>query len=332
MASRNFLHKDTETPLVERYIVAGAVCALETNSEQLLRSARDGFLAAEAGTDAADFSLRFWVDNSDAAQPPWPKPYVRGLDHMVFAGFDAKSSMLADLRARRVVGRFSTAMANDTKYWGTVIFPMLVSVLSGSLGLVELHAACVAKNRQGVLLIGPSRSGKSTLAMALATAGCRALSDDRTLCSLKQGKLRAWGMPRPLKLRREAAAWFEEFLNREPVDVQNGERVFHFEPSQQFGGDRRLECEPQSLVFLDRQQNSGFEMTPMPRSEARTRVEADLLAETCEVLQNQAEVLDRLLALPCWRLQYGGRPQAIAERIAKAFFKDSELPLPGGAT
>lgn len=331
MTSRDFLHKDAETLLCERYMVAGAICTFETNCEHLLTAASNSFVSAQSPTVEADFSLRFWVDNSDQAQPPWPKPYLRGLDRMVFAGFDAKSSMLADLDARRVVGRFSAAMASDTKYWGTVIFPMLLSVLSGSLGLVELHAACVAKDQHGLVLIGPSRSGKSTLAMALTAAGFRLLSDDRTFCSLKQDKLLAWGMPRPLKLRREAAAWFEEFRDREPVDVQNGERVFQYEPNQQFAGERRSECEPRALVFLDRQQRSNFDMTRMPRTEARARIETDLMAEAPEAVEKQSKTIDHLLALPCWRLRYGGRPQVIAEQIAKSFFKNSKYRS-GGIT
>lgn len=330
MTSRDFLHKDAETHLCEHYMVAGAVCTLATNSEHLLRAARQSLPAVNVPIASADFSLRFWVDNSDLARPPWPKPYLRGSEHMVFVGLDEKSSMLADLGVRRVIGRFSGAMASDTKYWETVIFPMLFSVLSGSLGFVELHAACVARDQDGLVLIGPSRSGKSTLAMALIASGFRLLSDDRTFCSLKQDGLLAWGLPKPLKLRREAATWFDEFRDREPTDIQNGERVFHFEPNQRFAHDRRPECEPRALVFLDRQQSPGFEVTMMQRSEARARVETDLMVEAPEAVERQAKTIDQLLALPCWRLQYGGRPQAIAEQIVKIFFKNPEPEISGG--
>jgi hypothetical protein len=317
MSTRDFLRKDAETHLCERYMVAGTVCDFSTNCEQLLEAARDSFLPVKRPLVSVDFSVRFWVDTADPAQPPWPKPYVRGRDHLVFAGFDAGSSMLADLRTRRVIGRFSTAMAADATYWRTVIFPMLLSVLAGSVGLVELHASCVARDQRGLVLVGPSRSGKSTLAMALTETGFRLLSDDRTFCSLKHDKLLAWGMPRPLKLRREAAAWFEEFRNREPVDVQNGELVFHCEPNLRFGRECYPECEPRLLVFLERLQGSGFYMTRMRRSEAKSRIEQDLMAEAPEAVQKQAETIDELLGLPCWRLKYGGRPQVIAERLAR---------------
>ena len=315
MSTRDFLHKNAETPLCERYMVVGATCSFATNSEDLLAVARGTFLPADPTGTVDDFSIRFWVDDTHPARPPWPKPYARGLDHLVFVGFGTRSSMLIDLRSRRVIGRFSSGMVADAAYWKTVIFPMLLSILAGSVGIVELHASCVARDRRGLVLIGPKGSGKSTLAMALTNAGFRFLADDRIFCSLNRGKLRAWGMPRPLKLRREAAAWFDEFRGREPLDVQNGELVFHCDPNQQFGRHGVRECEPRVLVFLDRQEVSGFAMLPMERGEARSRFEIDLMAEAPEVVEAQAETIEKLLALPCWHLQYGGNPHEIAEQL-----------------
>ena len=317
MPPPDFLHKNAETKLNEHYIAAGAVCSLSTNSHQVLEAARNTLQPARFFPGVADFWLRFWVDDADPSQPPWPKPYVRGLNSLVFAGFDQGSSMLADLRTRRVIGRFSAGMAADTAYWRTVIFPMLFSILAGSVGLVELHASCVVKDQRGVVLIGPSGSGKSTLAMAMTEAGFSFLSDDRVFCSHKEGRLLAWGLPRPLKLRREAAAWFEKFRDRQPLDVQDGELVFHCEPNEQFGRLRVPECEPRLLIFLERRQSSGFRMTRMARSEAQSLIELELMAEAFEVVQKQAETIDQLLAGPCWRLEYGGHPQMIAEQLAR---------------
>lgn len=334
MHRQDFLHKDAETRLCEHYMAAGAVCSLSTNSERLLEAARETFLRVESPQAAADFSLRLWVDSAGTRPQIWPKPYVRGLDHLVFAGFDAQSSILADLRTRRVIGRFSAAMATDSRHWKTIIFPMLLSIMAGSVGIVELHASCLAKeededrgkDKVGLILSGPSRSGKSTLAKALTEVGFGFLSDDRTFCSLTQGKLQAWGLPRPLKLRRDAALWFEEFRDREPTDVQNGERVFHYEPKQR----AISKCEPQLLVFLERQERPGFSMTAMDKSEARSRLEKDLLAETPDAVQKQKEVLGEILSLPCYVLEYGGHPREIAEQLASSLLNMPEYQSPSG--
>lgn len=317
MQPSDFLHKNAETKLCEHFIATGAVCRVTTNCEPLLEAARGSFLMLEAPPDAVDFSVRFWVDDSTPSRPPWPNPYVRGLDHLVFAGFDSESSMLVNLQTRHVIGRFSAAMGADVSHWTTVVFPIMLSVLSGSIGLVELHASCVARDGRGLVLIGSSCSGKSTLALAFSQAGFRLLSDDRTFCSLKQGRLRAYGLPRPLKLRPEAAVWFEELRGLEPTDVQNGERVFHCEPTLRLAQHNVNDCEPQRLVFLERQQEPGFCLTPMTHSQIRSRIEMDLMAEASDAIQRQAETIDRLLALPFWRLSYGGRPQEIVAQLVR---------------
>jgi hypothetical protein len=317
MPTRDFLHKDAVTQLNEHYMAAGAVCSFSTNCEQLLEAARATFVRVTPQPCSADFSVRFWVDKSRTSQPPWPKPYVRGLDHLVFAGFDSGSSMLADLRTRRVIGRFSSSMAADAAHWGMVVFPILLSILAGSVGLVELHASCVVVDERGLLLLGPSQSGKSTLAKALSDTGCGWLSDDRTFCSLTKGNLQAWGLPRPLKLRREAGVWFADYRDREPTDVQNGERVFHY--GQQSGQQHVRECDPRMLVFLERHDCIGFSLMAIERATAKCHIERDLLAEDRDAVEKQTDVIERLLLLPCRILRYGGRPQVIAEQLIMAF-------------
>ncbi|HEX3820525.1 MAG TPA: hypothetical protein VHW45_09340 [Candidatus Sulfotelmatobacter sp.] len=298
---------------------------MATNSETLLKSARGTFPVIADPSARADFYLKFWVDDFDASTPSWQQPYVRGLGHRVFAGFDAKSSVLADLRTRRMIGRFSAAMAADAAYWRRVVFPVLTSIVAGSIGMVELHASCVAKDRLGVILLGPSRSGKSTLAMALTKAGFQLLSDDRVFCFLQSGKVLASGLPRPLKLRREAVDWFEELRDQPPSVAPNGDRVFYCEANQRGEAPDGLTCEPQALIFLEQEPDPAFRMKRMCRSETISQIDGDLIAETPEAVATQTEVLDHLALLPCWRLQYGGNPQSVAARIASRIFGNSHL-------
>lgn len=56
---------------------------------------------------------------------------------------------------------------------------------------LTLHATCVAVEGRGVLIIGPSGSGKSELALALMAHGARLVADDRVTLSLREGALRA---------------------------------------------------------------------------------------------------------------------------------------------
>ncbi len=323
MKSGDFFCRDAKTPLHGLFVAAGAVCTLETNFEPIIEVAQEVFLPVESIVRSADFSLRLWVDSLSCSQPPWPKPYVRGLDHLVFAGFDSDCSTLVDLCQRRVLGRFSANMGSDRNYWKAVIFPVLMSVVAASIGIVELHCSCVVKGDKGYLLAGPSRSGKSTLAMALARTGFAFLADDRTFCSEGTGGLSAWGIATSVKLRQEARIWFKELVNRKPTEVQDGESILRFDPERQFGLKRAKFCEPECLVFLDQCAQPKFCVKQISPLDAAERIDRELMAEPPVMVERQRNVIHRLTAIPCWQLQYGGDPVAVARRLARHF---EEIP------
>lgn len=55
----------------------------------------------------------------------------------------------------------------------------------------NIHASCVAIGTHGVLLLGPSGSGKSDLALRLIDEGAKLVADDRTILFIKNGALHA---------------------------------------------------------------------------------------------------------------------------------------------
>jgi hypothetical protein len=77
-------------------------------------------------------------------------------------------------------------------------------------GLFFLHASCVSINNKGVLIIGPSRSGKSTLALSAVKNNFRFLSDEQPLLSLKDSSVLAHAFPRRVRLDRSVATFFPE--------------------------------------------------------------------------------------------------------------------------
>jgi hypothetical protein len=73
------------------------------------------------------------------------------------------------------------------------------------------------------------------------------------------------------------------------------------------------------LVFLERRENPDFRLTDLSSEEARARLEEDLMAEIPDAAAQQMEVVGKLVELPCCLLQYGGRPQIVAEKLAAHF-------------
>lgn len=60
-----------------------------------------------------------------------------------------------------------------------------------------MHASCVAVSGRGLLITGPSGSGKSSLALALMACGADLVADDQTELTLQAGQLTA-RCPTPL--------------------------------------------------------------------------------------------------------------------------------------
>jgi hypothetical protein len=320
----DFLKRGAETPLRGRYLAAGAVFEISTNSEPILAVAEECFAESTDVSSAVDCRLRLWVDPAASAGPPWPKPYFRGLDHLVFAGFDPQNSLLVNLRRRCVIGRFSPAMSADRAYWKTVIFPVLLTMVGASVGITELHCGCVARAGDGLLLAGDSGSGKSTLSLALTLDGFAYVADDRTYVSGNKGELRAWGLPTPLKLRSEAAAHFPELSGLEPSVTLNGERAFQIDPQDQLHRQCTPCCRPRWLISLERRATPEFSLSAMSPVEAAARLKRDLLPESPEATKFQWAIIDELVKQSCHLLRYGGDPRDVARALAQRCEADQE--------
>lgn len=70
-------------------------------------------------------------------------------------------------------------MRRDAAEIGLVDAPGRATTAGSGAGSVRLHATCVELEATGVILLGPSGSGKSDLALRLVDAGARLVGDDR---------------------------------------------------------------------------------------------------------------------------------------------------------
>jgi len=314
------IFEGVSNPLREHYRAAGAVCAVSTNCKTILDTAREVFSPITEAPSGAEVTMTFWVDNTARGRPPWPRAYYRGLSYLVFAAFDSQNAALVDLRGRRMIGRFSPAMAADRDYWKRVILPTLFGIVSGAIGVTALHCACVAQNGEALLLAGESSSGKSTLSLALAQQGFAFLSDDWTYFSRLDGRLLAWGLTSPLKLMPDAVQHFPDLMSREPTISSNGELAYEVDPELAFGVRRSPCAEPRWLVFLQRQNDAALTLTEITPVDAAARLEGDLEdlpAAAADGREYLVTTIRTLVQRPCWLLRYGGPPHSVARALSQ---------------
>lgn len=119
--------------------------------------------------------------------------------------------------------------------------------------VLSLHAALVARDGRGVLIIGAPESGKSTLATALWQRGCAFLGDDTVV--IDPASRQASSVPRRVALRQSSRAllgdeWWERALAGEGSDPTTEGLVFH---PREFDGRRPPDHVPISIcLFLNR--------------------------------------------------------------------------------
>jgi hypothetical protein len=313
------LHRKPETSLHETYLVLGVSCAVSTNSEDILRAARASFGPPTSPDQSPALTMTVWVDPDAQGSAPWPQPYFRGLGHLTYGGLDGESCFLLDHRCRHVVGRFSPLMARHRAYWQRVILPTITGLMSESLGRTALHCACVEWEGEGLLLAGPSGAGKSTLSLALAQFGFSLLADDWTYFSNNDGQVHGWNIRTPLKLLPDAAGHFPELQRLKPETSLNGESAYEVDPEALFGVTRSFACAPRFLVFLERQDRTGHELSRMSPEDAAASLERDLEelpAELDPLKKMQSQIISGLVQRDCWLLRYGATPRETAAILA----------------
>ena len=142
-------------------------------------------------------------------------------------------------------------------------------------GLYELHAAgVVSPGGEGVLVIGPSGSGKSNLAAQLASAGWQYLSDDTVLLYSENGVIRAHALRRVFALTDEvfSAARLSESDSIEVSVVPFDPLKKRFEPARVFPGRFAMSCKPTRVLFSRIASGEASRIETLNRSETMARL------------------------------------------------------------
>ena len=291
---------------------AGATCELTTNSRILSE-----ILSDSADVWVEDFKPIFTVeiiveeDREILAGPP----HFRGMRHIVIATFGVDNTFVFDLLRRHVCARITHSMANDRQFWQQRMLPTMTGVMGASIGVLPMHAACLASEGSGLLIAGKSGAGKSTLSAALAMNGFDYISDDWTYLSRRQGRLSAYGTSAPMKLLPDAYRHCE-LLSSKPLErSMSGELVYGVDARVVFGATVARRCDPRWLVFLERFSGRGSEFVSLRKLEAQAYLESSverLPEQLVEARATRANIIDVVSRLPCWTFRYGGSPQYAA--------------------
>jgi hypothetical protein len=120
-------------------------------------------------------------------------------------------------------------------------------------GLFELHSAAVVdpQTGKGVLIIGPSGSGKSSLTVQLSAAGWPFLTDDVLALSAQGTEVKAWPLRRCFAITPEtfaASSFLQASASLDYLKAQRDDKTL-FAPHNVFYSEFRENCVPSALFF-----------------------------------------------------------------------------------
>jgi len=200
--------------------VLGARVDVESNHRDLLDLASRAFGGLPAHRLGSPRRLRLVLKCVEDASPrPWrqpPRPRLASGGGLLIGAYDAGNFALVSPALRTALVhvtphalRFPQPVRHELIEFATLTLAARVQQLT------SLHAACVGLRDRGLLLIGDSGAGKSTMCLAAALAGLALLSEDSVFVAAD--RLLATGPANFLHVRRDGLRFVDDAALRRAI-------------------------------------------------------------------------------------------------------------------
>jgi hypothetical protein len=187
--------------------------------------------------------------------------------------------------------------------------PMLTIPLIDLLkrrGRFSLHAGCLSRAGDGLLLAGTSGAGKSTLTLALLRAGFDFLGDDLVFLRPGPDGIQALAFPDEIDLTDDTIRCFPELEPILATPRAEGWPKRQVRPEVLYGSTIPSDCRPSVLVFPQVSGNPTSTLVPLERGLAFLEVIPNILLTDPESSQSHFDALSALVQqCDCYRLETG---------------------------
>ncbi len=307
-------------PLAEHFHPLGFPLVLRTNSSHIVEACRQSWGEFGRAFETTPIELRVIVGEGpqpeQARMPVLLGPSFRSQGHLLALVLDQDNFALCDLDRGFGFACLAAPVARDHLYTSFHFLDSLAYTSICQRYVTPIHAACVARDGAGILLVGGSRAGKSSLAWACARAGFAYVSDDSTFLLRRSEEPTLIGRPHRMRFRPDAVELIPELAGLPRLQTVIGKESFEIRTGDVAGFTTAPRCRPAAVVFLDRQPGAATELTPVDPQEARRRLSAT--RNMCEprVWKQQEQSLEALLACPAYLLRYSSLDGGV-EQIRK---------------
>jgi hypothetical protein len=234
---------------------------------------------------------------------------------LLVAVADGDNYMVADLVQSKSQLTVSRAAMRYKKYLWYFFLEAAACQHIGTRFTTPVHAGCVSLNGRGVLLMGDSGAGKSSLSFACARAGWTFVADDGSFLLNGGSKRMVIGNCYQVRFRPMAVKLFPELEGLQITPRATGKPSIEV-PTAMFPG---IHCEQTAhadfLVFLNRRAPGPPELVPYSKDVARYFMRQSLYG-LAESQVDQYAAIEQLLNAEVFELRYSDMDWAV-ERLAK---------------
>lgn len=186
------------------------------------------------------------------------------------------------------------------------------------------HAAGISDGKQGVLFLGDSGNGKSTLSAILMASGFEVLSDDFLPVDGKTGHLTAF--PAAISVKKTAidmlSSQFPELINAQEYAYPASNKWVRYlsNPLALNKAPERIPCK--ALVFVKYEENSDLEFIPLQKDIAFQKLVPD--SWISPEPGNAEEFINWFTQIPCFQLTYSNNA-AMLKTVKKIFADETNI-------
>jgi hypothetical protein len=251
-----------------------------------------------------------------AAPPP---PVLSAGAGLLCAAVDAGTFAVVDVPMSRALICISNAMLRHRYHARYELVELVFLTLAArAQSLVPLHAACVGANGRGLLLMGGSGTGKSTLSLHALSGGMQLLSEDSAFVALEG--LRATGVSNYLHVTPQALRYLKSkslrrAVERSPlIERRSGARKLEFDLRDLKNGIVRAPLRLAATVFLSRRP-AGRQpaLRPLDRETLVARLRRE--QPYASARPNWSTFEQRIADLPAYELRRTEHPDAAVRQL-----------------
>jgi len=293
------------TPLPYHHVLFpyGFPVHIKTNDQGIIRAAEQSWAVFPQRFRESPLQMRIVVSESSTTRRP-PIPVIRAQANLLTMVADSQNFGSCDLASGFGFASLSKAAVLNRDYLRYHFIEGLVYALLDTQHVVAVHAACVVKDGHGVLLVGRSGAGKSSLAYACARRGWTYVSDDATCLVRRRPGRQVLGNPHCFRFRPTAAALFPELRGR--VKLRNGKPSVEIRTEGLAHLLTANECTVDYVVFLDRRAEPAgpAHLTPLSEEECLRGLFCSPWPPELPIHQERLAAVERLLKARLYRMEY----------------------------